>query len=473
MRSYRRRLGIIILFFSDIVVLFFIAVLAVVIRDFLTSIIPVFPALLININYAWWFFPIWLSILTYEGAYTRKFTFWDEVRMLWKVTLFSTLAILAVFFLGKMGNTVSRTIIIIIGLLSLIIFPILRTAVKQWLFKLGISTSKTLILGANDTGRLALNAMIKEKNLGYRVVGFIDDLTTTKNRYLEGIKVHGHIEHVERYLKNGDIQDVVIALPEFDKKQLSSLVNCLQHKATSILYFPDFSGLVVMGTELRHFFQDQAFALEIKNNLAQPLNYYTKRLFDYVFGFIFFILLIIPIVIISALIRITSKGPAILKQERIGKNSKSFICYKFRTMYHDADERLEVILANDPEAKKEWETYWKLKNDPRVTSFGMFLRKTSLDEVPQIFNILKGEMSLIGPRPYIPREWDWLKEYSEIINCVQPGITGLWQVSGRSDSSHEQRLTLDAWYVRNWNLWLDIVILIKTIYVVIKKEGAR
>jgi undecaprenyl-phosphate galactose phosphotransferase len=466
-------LGIIILFFSDIAVLFFIAVLAVVIRDFLTSIIPVFPALLININYAWWFFPIWLSILTYEGAYTRKFTFWDEVKMLWKVTLFSTLAILAVFFLGKMGDTVSRTIIIIIGLLSLIIFPILRTAVKQGLFKLGISTSKTLILGANDTGRLALNAMIKEKNLGYRVIGFIDDLAKTKNRYFEGIKVHGHIEHVERYLKNGDIQDLVIALPEFDKKQLSSLVNRLQHKATSILYFPDFSGLVVMGTELRHFFQDQAFALEIKNNLAQPLNYYTKRLFDYVFGFIFFILLIIPIGIISALIRITSKGPAILKQERIGKNSKSFTCYKFRTMYHDADERLEVILANDPEAKKEWETYWKLKNDPRVTTFGMFLRKTSLDEVPQIINILKGEMSLIGPRPYIPREWDWLKEYSETINCVQPGITGLWQVSGRSDSSHEQRLTLDAWYVRNWNLWLDIVILIKTIYVVIKKEGAR
>jgi undecaprenyl-phosphate galactose phosphotransferase len=473
MRSYRRRLGIIILFILDLAVLFFISVLAVVIRDFLTSIIPVFPALLININYAWWFFPIWLSILTYEGAYTRKFTFWDEVRMLWKVTLFSTLAILAVFFLGKMGNTVSRTIIIIIGLLSLIIFPILRTAVKQGLFKLGISTSKTLILGANDTGRLALNAMIKEKNLGYRVIGFIDDLAKTKNRYFEGIKVHGHIEHVERYLKKGDIQDVVIALPEFDKKQLSSLVNRLQHKATSILYFPDFSGLVVMGTELRHFFQDQAFALEIKNNLAQPLNYYTKRLFDYVFGFIFFILLIIPIGIISALIRMTSKGPAILKQERIGKNSKSFTCYKFRTMYHDAERRLEVILANDPEAKKEWETYWKLKNDPRVTAFGMFLRKTSLDEVPQIINILKGEMSLIGPRPYIPREWDWLKDYSETINCVQPGITGLWQVSGRSDSSHEQRLMLDAWYVRNWNLWLDIVILIKTIYVVIKKEGAR
>jgi Undecaprenyl-phosphate galactose phosphotransferase WbaP len=473
MRSYRRRLGIIILFLSDIVILFFIALLAVFIRTFLPSIISGFPALSININYSWWFFPVWISILMYEGAYTRKFTFWDEVRMLWKVTLFSTLAILAIFFLGKMGNIVSRAVIILIGLLSLIIFPLLRTAVKQGLFKLGVTTSKALILGANDTGRLALNALIKEKNLGYRVIGFGDDLAKIRKRYFEGIKVHGHMECVERYLKNGDVQDIVIALPEFDKEQLAHLVNRLQHKAASILYFPDFSGMVVMGTELRHFFQDQAFALEIKNNLAQPLNYYTKRLFDYLFGLFFFILLIIPIGIISLLIRLTSRGPAILKQERIGKNSKPFICYKFRTMYHDADERLEVILANDPEAKIEWETYWKLKNDPRITTLGMFLRKTSLDEIPQIINILKGDMSLVGPRPYIPREWGWLKEYSETINSVQPGITGLWQVRGRSDSSHEQRLTLDAWYVRNWNLWLDIVILIKTIYVVIKKEGAR
>jgi Undecaprenyl-phosphate galactose phosphotransferase WbaP len=473
MCSYRRRLGIIILFLSDLVILFFIAVLAVFIRTFLPSIIPGFPVLSINVNYGWWFFPIWISILTYEGAYTRKYSFWDEVKMLWKVTFFSTLAILAVFFLGKMSNTVSRTVIILIGLLSLIIFPLLRTAVKRGLVKLGVTASKALILGSNDTGRLALNAMIKEKNLGYLVVGFVDDLAKIRKRYFEGIKVHAHMGCVERYLKNCDVQDVVIALPEFDKEQLSHLVNRLQHKATSILCFPGFSGMAVMGTELRHFFEDQAFAFEIKNNLAQPLNYYTKRLFDYVFGIFFFILLIIPIGIISLAIKLTSRGPAILKQERIGKNRRSFICYKFRTMYHNADERLEVILANDPEAKKEWETYWKLKNDPRITAIGIFLRKTSLDEIPQILNILKGEMSLVGPRPYVLREWNWLKDYSETINCVQPGITGLWQVSGRSDSSHEQRLMLDSWYVRNWNLWLDIVILIKTIYVVLKKEGAR
>lgn len=142
-------------------------------------------------------------------------------------------------------------------------------------------------------------------------------------------------------------------------------------------------------------------------------------------------------------------------------------------MFIDADERLNTILALDPDAKKEWETFWKLKNDLRITPMGRFLRKTSLDELPQLFNVLKGEMSIVGPRPYLYREWEALKTHSEIIHSVHPGITGLWQVSGRSDSSYEQRLSLDSWYVRNWNLWLDIVILMKTIKVVLKREGAR
>ncbi len=231
--------------------------------------------------------------------------------------------------------------------------------------------------------------------------------------------------------------------------------------------------MAVMGTELRHFFQDQVFAFEIKNNLAQPLNYYTKRTIDYFLGILLFLLLIFPMMIIALLIKLLSSGPAILRQERIGRNRKTFICCKVRTMYNDAAERLERILAEDLRAKEEWENHWKLKNDPRVTPLGNFLRRTSLDEIPQIINILKGDMSLVGPRPYIEREWEWLKDCRETIHSVPPGITGLWQVSGRSDSSYQQRLELDSWYVRNWNLWLDIIIMIKTIFVVLKKEGAR
>jgi len=142
-------------------------------------------------------------------------------------------------------------------------------------------------------------------------------------------------------------------------------------------------------------------------------------------------------------------------------------------MYTNADELLKELLEKNPELRQEYETFRKLKNDPRVTKVGKFLRKTSLDELPQIFNVLKGEMSLVGPRPVTKEEIDkYYKDYAIYYYEVLPGITGLWQISGRSDTSYDERVELDVWYVKNWNLWLDIVILIKTIKVVLKREGA-
>jgi undecaprenyl-phosphate galactose phosphotransferase len=142
-------------------------------------------------------------------------------------------------------------------------------------------------------------------------------------------------------------------------------------------------------------------------------------------------------------------------------------------MYRDSKERLEKILAADPAFKQEWTTYFKLKNDPRVTPIGRFLRKTSLDELPQLFNVLKGEMSLVGPRPVLRDEIaKYYKEFADYYHLVRPGITGLWQVNGRNDLNYDARVRLDTWYVLNWSLWLDVVILFKTFRVVLKKEGA-
>lgn len=475
MRSYRRRLGTIILFLGDIVILFLIAAAAITIRDILPSLIPGFPSFSRNIHYAWWFFPVWLVILAYEGAYTRRFTFWDEVKLLWKAALFSTLAILSVVFIGKIGESVSRTVVVLIGLLSLALFPPLRIFLKRRLIAAGLLKRKVLILGANETGVLALKALRGEPNLGYEVIGFLDNDSRAQGRAcIEGIKVHGGLDRVERYLTNADIHDVVIALPESDRDTLNRLVTRLQHKAASVLYFPDYSGIAVIGTEIRHFFHDQAFALEIKNNLAEPLNAYTKKAFDFIIGLLLFLLLAVPLAVISLLIRATSRGPAIYRQQRSGKNGTMFLCYKFRTMYRDADARLKEILASDRKARAEWASYRKLTNDPRITPLGHFLRRTSLDELPQIFNVLCGEMSLVGPRPVTGEEIEqYYKDSAELCFSVLPGITGLWQVSGRSNTSYDYRIMLDSWYVRNWNLWLDIVILLKTVYVVVKKEGAR
>jgi Undecaprenyl-phosphate galactose phosphotransferase WbaP len=474
MRSYRRRLATIILFLSDLVILFLITALAIIIRDITPAIIPAYPVFTRDISYAWWFFPVWLCILAYEGAYSKRFTLWDEVRLLWKVALFSTLTILSVVFIGKFGESVSRTVVVLIGLLSLALFPPLRIVVKRRLTASGLLRRRVLILGANETGRIALNALMGEPNLGYEVVGFLDDQPETAGATLAGYKVHRHLERVERYLVACDIHDVVIALPDRDKDQLISLVTRLQHKATSVLLFPDYSGIAVIGTEIRHFFHDQAFALEIKNNLAEPLNAYTKKAFDFIVGILLFLLLAAPLALISLLIRVSSPGAAIYRQARSGKNGVMFLCYKFRTMYRDADARLKEILATDQKAREEWEKFRKLTDDPRITPLGRFLRSTSLDELPQIINVLRGEMSLVGPRPVTAEEIEkYYRDRAELCFSVLPGITGLWQVSGRSNTSYDYRISLDSWYVRNWNLWLDVVILLKTVYVVVKKEGAK
>jgi undecaprenyl-phosphate galactose phosphotransferase len=178
-------------------------------------------------------------------------------------------------------------------------------------------------------------------------------------------------------------------------------------------------------------------------------------------------------IIIIVLTRMNSKGPAIFSQERIGRNDTPFRCYKFRTMYSNSEDQISELLASDPEANHEWQNHFKLKDDPRITKVGAFLRKTSLDELPQLFNVLKGEMSLVGPRPVTRKEInDYYKDAAKLCFGVPPGITGLWQVSGRSSTSYAYRIALDSWYVRNWNLWLDIVILLKTVRIVIKREGA-
>ncbi|EJX7439901.1 sugar transferase, partial [Escherichia coli] len=165
-------------------------------------------------------------------------------------------------------------------------------------------------------------------------------------------------------------------------------------------------------------------------------------------------------------------GPAIYGHDRVGINGKTFKCLKFRSMVVNSKEILDELLKNDPKAKEEWDATFKLKNDPRITKIGAFLRKTSLDELPQLLNVLKGEMSLVGPRPIINAELERYNDQVDYYLLSKPGMTGLWQVSGRSDVDYDTRVYLDAWYVKNWSMWNDIAILLKTVIVVLKKDGA-
>lgn len=197
-----------------------------------------------------------------------------------------------------------------------------------------------------------------------------------------------------------------------------------------------------------------------------------KTVFDYTLTFIG-TLLVLPILFLIAIwIYKDSPGPVFFAHQRVGKNGKLFPCYKFRTMCVDSQERLAQLLATDAEARAEWERDFKLKNDPRITKSGAFLRKTSLDELPQVFNVLRGEMSLVGPRPIVQEELERYGKYAKEYMSVKPGITGLWQVSGRNNISYEERVSLDVDYVQNSSMLLDLKILWKTFAVVLAKKGA-
>ncbi|QNB47099.1 exopolysaccharide biosynthesis polyprenyl glycosylphosphotransferase [Thermanaerosceptrum fracticalcis] len=205
---------------------------------------------------------------------------------------------------------------------------------------------------------------------------------------------------------------------------------------------------------------------------VKTTGYVSKRIFDLVVGFAALLVALPFMILIAIAIKIDSKGPVIFGHTRVGKDGKSFKCLKFRTMVMNSQEILDNLLLENPQLREEWEKDFKLKNDPRITRVGHFLRKTSLDELPQLVNVIKGEMSLVGPRPIINKEVQKYGNYYEIYKAVLPGITGLWQVSGRNDIDYEERVQLDVRYVRNWSLWMDIKILIRTAGIVLGRKGA-
>lgn len=460
---------------ADLISIFIIFKLAVIIR---TGLLPhIYAGFPTEFPYQkaidnLWLFVVWILFFIYEGLYTKRVPFWDEVKAIWKVAIYSVVSICVIVTMGKLSAEISRTVVLLMGLLAMGIIPTTRIILKNKLRRIGLLKRRALILGAGETGQLILTALKKEPNYGYDIRGFIDDAPELYGRKIDGLKVHYGLGRTERYISRCGIQDIFIAIPEAGWEKMQSIINNLQHKAERILFVPGIFGIAVLGTRIHHFFNEQTFALEVKNNLAEPLNIFIKRCSDFIICLLFLPALFLLTCLIAVLIKLDSKGSVIFRQERIGKNGKPFMCYKFRTMYTNAEEKLEEVLEIDPKARREWENHWKLSNDPRVTKLGKFLRMTSLDETPQIFNVLKGEMSIVGPRPYLPRERKFLDKYGEIIHSVYPGITGLWQVSGRSHSSYEHRLALDSWYVRNWNLWIDIVIIFRTIGTVLRKDGA-
>jgi Undecaprenyl-phosphate galactose phosphotransferase WbaP len=215
-----------------------------------------------------------------------------------------------------------------------------------------------------------------------------------------------------------------------------------------------------------------AVGIRMGRSLLQPLPRVIKRALDWTLAVTMVTACLPFFALIAAAIKLTSAGPVFYGQERIGKSRRPFLAWKFRTMHSDADSRLEACLASDESLREEWARDHKLRNDPRVTGVGQILRKTSLDELPQLWNVIRGEMSLVGPRPIVSAEVPKYGSDFGLYLDVPPGITGLWQVSGRNRTTYEQRVRLDAFYAQNWSLSLDLYILARTVSAVITGDGA-
>lgn len=420
----------------------------------------------------WWIPVIFLSFIFYEGLYDRNLPFWDEVRDLLKALSLASITLMAIVTLGKMGGKVSRIVLLSLWIISIFLFPIFRLWGKKFLYKIGLWKKKVLIIGAGNAGRLVAEGLEREKHMGYEIIGFLDDDEQKIGKLINGKRVFGNISTFPKIFEEMSINTAIIAIPSLPASQLSLLTANIQKTIADTMVIPDLKGIALLNTDLLHLFREELFLMNIRNNLKSLPNKLMKKFFDITLSIITLPILLPAIGIIGLIIKLESTGPAIYAHERIGKNGKLFRCYKFRTMQKDAEERLKEILETNEEIRNEWLNNWKLREDPRITKVGRFLRRTSLDELPQIFNVLKGQMSLVGPRPYLPREIDSIGDNLQIICSANPGITGLWQVSGRSDTGYRYRVKLDAWYVMNWSLWLDIAILFKTIKVVLKAEGA-
>ncbi len=403
-------------------------------------------------------------------AYSDKVQYWKILEKTCSAVFYGTAAVIVVLYSVKEAEHTSRMFIMLTGLFSFFSIVIFRYILKKLFISVDMFKVPILIIGGGKTAELLVKGIKDNYGSARKIIGFLED-----NSLSEGLKsypVLGGFADAERVIRSTGVKDVIIAAPGLAQNRIVNLINRVQPLVKNLSVVPNLIDVPMSGIEAESFFNEKIMLLRMKNNLARPVNKFIKKTFDFV-GTLAGTVLIAPFLVMIALwIKLDSPGPIIFTHWRIGKNGQKFGCYKFRTMCIDADAKLKRLLANDPAAKEEWEREFKLKNDPRVTSAGRFLRRTSLDELPQIFNVLKGEMSLVGPRPVVEEELVRYGEYVDDYLMVRPGITGMWQVNGRSDTTYEERVKMDSWYVRNWSVWIDIMLLWRTIRSVIKCEGA-
>ena len=426
----------------------------------------------INSSYIYLWLPLtFMLFLAQAKAYITMQPIIYTVRSIFYAATYGLIAyIVALYFFTDW--MAARSFFAVFWLILLITLYIERLVISLWLKHSHHLYEDVIFVGAGKTAERALHYFQDDLGYRYNVIGFLDDKPVS-DKIPEQYKLLGKIDDAEDIIKSSHAQNVIITAPGMERDKLQQLITTVQPHVRNLSYVPDLIGTPMAGVEAQSLFSEEILMLHMKNNLALRRNRIYKRLFDLILSIIGGIAISPILLFLAICIKLDSKGNIFYNAERIGKNGKIFKCYKFRSMYVNSDEILQDYLAKNPKAAKDWRTYAKLRNyDPRVTKTGTWMRKYSLDELPQILNVVKGDMSLVGPRPYLPREKEDIGEELGTITMSMPGITGYWQVSGRNDVSFRERVVMDAWYVRNWSIWLDLVYLTRTFQIVLLSKGA-
>jgi Undecaprenyl-phosphate galactose phosphotransferase WbaP len=398
------------------------------------------------------------------GHYTERRPFREDAAAILNALLVGLLISGFVEFAHK--TNFSRLWLVLAWMAAGLTIPVTRILVRRALAAAGTWTLKAIIIGRGNHARSVRRLLTANRYLGYSVTtdGALSDYA--------GNAIGAVASRLNRLMKETGAQRVILVPSDAEIGHLEAIVDALNVLCIPYCVVPPIHKLPLARLATQTFLSCDAVLLTVRAGLASSTSQAVKRIFDVVATSLLLAALL-PILLIVSVLTALDGGPVLFAHERIGRGGRVFKCLKFRTMVPGATKALEEMLERCPKVREEWLRTKKLRSDPRMTKVGSLLRVTSIDELPQLFNVLRGDMSLVGPRPVTQEE---LRDHYKGDNCyyelVRPGITGLWQVSGRNHTDYEQRVHLDSWYVRNWSLWSDVMILLRTLPVVISGTGA-
>ncbi|MFO7651008.1 MAG: exopolysaccharide biosynthesis polyprenyl glycosylphosphotransferase [bacterium] len=445
---------------GDVAAVLFSYVAAYLIRNNLLSglfqVLPE-PLSIASLSSRLYLLAIYPFVFAYEGLYTKRLTAWEEVRRCLRGVVVGTAFVLILLFLWRFW-VVSRFVVVIALPLGMVAVPLARALVRRLLVRTGLSRQPLVIVGGGPMSSLVERELVRHWTQGYEVVERVE-------RPADGEPAAGVLN-----LVRSPGATLVVLADSFSAEELKDLFMAAERRFPEVLVVPNESLLHSTAADVEHL--GTIVVMKYRYNLLRPLNRWTKRVFELAACVVLLALLWPLLAALAMVVKLSSRGPALFRQTRVGLHSRQFACLKLRTMFVHAENRLPEILARDPGARAEWERFARLTDDPRVTGPGRFLRRFSFDELPQLLNVMRGEMALVGPRPYLPSEIGKVGPGIDTITRVRPGMTGLWQVSGRAELPFAERVLLDEYYIRNWSLWMDFSILLRTARAVFGARGA-